>query len=319
MAFPSAAIPGRKPICGRVPPPPVSSSQVLMAELIDFNLTVELDGSMSRIMTPRLDGKHRRLRHWTWDATANYIFDGRRPRALRQSLIDADQSLYVTFQATTSLTAKKYQGRSGSRRLGQGNNSNTSKSKHLPRHRERSIVPDRLMVRDVVLQINGGSHVLRSDWAPGRRWKIRAKITWPSSNGSVSPARRCGRFCCCCSGLIGSRTAPSQFGGVKRWVTSENFGAVTAAVLSAFQDGVPPSLGALRWRTLGLGNRPPAHARLGFPPARSGASRSAICGTSGGLEVAGASGVGTHGLANVHSPAKNSGIISHHSNCWGMW
>ena len=42
MAFPSAAIPGRKAYLRSSSASSVSSSQVLMAELIDFNLTVEL-------------------------------------------------------------------------------------------------------------------------------------------------------------------------------------------------------------------------------------------------------------------------------------
>ena len=126
MAFPSAAIPGRKAYLRSSSASSASSSQVLMAELLDFNLTVELDGidvtnHDSSGWMESIVG----LRHWSWDATANYISTGVGQGALRQSLIDADQLVYLTFQATTALTAKKYQGKVRITAFGQGNNSNT--------------------------------------------------------------------------------------------------------------------------------------------------------------------------------------------------
>jgi Phage major tail protein 2. len=124
MAFPSAAIPGRKAYLRSSSNSSQSSSQVVMAELLDFTFTVEEDNidvtnHDSSGWAESIIG----IRRWSWDATANYLSTGAGQGALRQSLVDADASLYITFQATTSITAKKYQGRTRLTAFGQQNNS----------------------------------------------------------------------------------------------------------------------------------------------------------------------------------------------------
>ena len=123
MAFPSAAIPGRKAYLRSSSASSVSSSQVLMAELLDFTLTVEEDNI--DVTNHDSSGWHESIigiRKWSWEASANYLSTGAGQGALRQSFIDADATVYVTFQATTSLTAKKYQGKTRLTAFTQGSN-----------------------------------------------------------------------------------------------------------------------------------------------------------------------------------------------------
>lgn len=123
MAFPSAAIPGRKAYLRSSSASSNSSSQTLMAELLDFTLTVEEDNidvtnHDSSGWAESIIG----IRRWNWEARANYLSTGAGQGALRQSLIDADATLFITFQATTSATAKKYQGKTRLTSFGQDGN-----------------------------------------------------------------------------------------------------------------------------------------------------------------------------------------------------
>lgn len=108
----SAAIPGRKAYLRSSSASSASTAQVLLAELLDYTLTVEEDNidvtnHDSSGWAEAIIG----IRRWSWEASANYLSTGVGQGALRQSLIDGDATVYVTFQATTSNTAKKYQGR----------------------------------------------------------------------------------------------------------------------------------------------------------------------------------------------------------------
>lgn len=112
MAFPSAAIPGRKAYLRSSSNSSASTAQTLMAELLDYTLTVEEDNidvtnHDSSGWAESIIG----IRRWSWEASANYLSTGAGQGALRQSLVDADANVFITFQATTSVTAKKYQGK----------------------------------------------------------------------------------------------------------------------------------------------------------------------------------------------------------------
>lgn len=112
MAFPSAAIPGRKAYLRSSSASSNTTAQTLMAELLDFTLTVEEDNiDVTNHDSSGWGENIIGIRRWSWEAQANYLSTGAGQGALRQSLIDADPTVYVTFQATTSATAKKYQGR----------------------------------------------------------------------------------------------------------------------------------------------------------------------------------------------------------------
>jgi len=94
-----------------------------LAELLDYTLTVEETNiDVTNHDSSGWDESIIGTRRWTWDASANYLSTGAGQGALRQSLIDADATLYITFQATTSATAKKYQGKTRLISFSQQNN-----------------------------------------------------------------------------------------------------------------------------------------------------------------------------------------------------
>lgn len=117
-----------------------------------------------------------------------------------------------------------------------------------------------MAVRDVILPINGGQHILRSDlgaWAavedigedyltlvkrldePGPKMRTILLLLWAY--------------------LDHERPRPS-LDEVRRWVTTENFGAVTTAIVTAFRDGIPPEA---------MANPPEADAGIGESSANS--------------------------------------------------
>ena len=107
----SAAIPARKAYLRSSSASSASTTQTVMAELIDFTLTVEEDNAL--VTNHDSSGWEESIigiRRWSWEASCNYLSTGA-GQGLRQSLIDADPNVYVTFQATTSVTAKKFQGK----------------------------------------------------------------------------------------------------------------------------------------------------------------------------------------------------------------
>lgn len=126
MGFPSAAIPGRKAYLRSSSASSATTSQVVMAELLDFTLTVEEDNidvtnHDSSGWAESIIG----IRRWSWEASANYLSTGVGQGAMRQSLIDADATMYVSFQATTAAASKKYQGKTRLTGFGQQNNTVT--------------------------------------------------------------------------------------------------------------------------------------------------------------------------------------------------
>lgn len=108
----SAAIPARKAYLRSSSATSASTSQTLMAELVDLTLTVEEDNADVTNHDSSGWGENIiGIRRWSWEAAANYLSTGAGQGALRQSLIDSDASVFLTLQATTSATAKKYTGK----------------------------------------------------------------------------------------------------------------------------------------------------------------------------------------------------------------
>lgn len=96
-----------------------------------------------------------------------------------------------------------------------------------------------MAVRDVVLAINGGQHVLRSDlgaWAAvedaGDDYVALVKRL-----GNEGPKMRAVLLLLWA--YLDHETPRPTLEQVKRWVTTENFGAVTQAVVEAYHDGMP--------------------------------------------------------------------------------
>jgi hypothetical protein len=96
-----------------------------------------------------------------------------------------------------------------------------------------------MAVRDVIIELNGAPHILRSDlgaWASvedvGEDYMaLVKKITDPG------PKMR-AILLLALAYLDHEKPRPS-LDDVKRWITSENFGQVTDAVVQAFRDGQP--------------------------------------------------------------------------------
>jgi len=99
------------------------------------------------------------------------------------------------------------------------------------------------MVRDVVLQINGGSHVLRSDLGAWAAVEDTGEDYMALVKRLSEPGPKMRSILLLFWAYLDHEQPRPSLEEVKRWVTSENFGAVTAAVLSAFQDGVPAESG----------------------------------------------------------------------------
>jgi hypothetical protein len=96
-----------------------------------------------------------------------------------------------------------------------------------------------MAVRDVVIRINGGQHVLRSDlgaWAAveDAGEDYLALIKRLNTDGPKMRAVLLLFWA-----YLDHETPRPSLEEVKRWVTSENFGMVTKAVAEAFRDGQP--------------------------------------------------------------------------------
>lgn len=108
----SAAIPARKAYLRSSSASSASTAQTLLAELLDMTLTVEEDNTI--VTNHDSSGWEESIigiRRWSWEASCNHLSTGAGQGSLRQSLIDGDANVYLTFQATTSVTAKKFQGK----------------------------------------------------------------------------------------------------------------------------------------------------------------------------------------------------------------
>lgn len=98
-----------------------------------------------------------------------------------------------------------------------------------------------MAVRDVVLQINGGQHILRSDlgaWAAVEDLGEDYIALIRRLDGEVAGPKMRTILLLLWAYLDHERPRPA-LDDVKRWVTTENFAAVTMAVVQAYRDGLP--------------------------------------------------------------------------------
>lgn len=103
------AIPGRKAFIRFSTASSATTAQTSILELQNPTLTVEVGdidvtNHDSSGWAERIDG----IKSATWEATANFVSTGAQG-AIRQSLLDGDATQYMTWMASTSLTAKKFQ------------------------------------------------------------------------------------------------------------------------------------------------------------------------------------------------------------------
>lgn len=115
------AIPGRKAYIRSSSASSATTAQTLLAELLDYTLTVETGThDVTNHDSSGWEENILGIRKWSWEASCNYISTGSQG-ALRQSLLDHDATLWITFQATTSASAKKYVGKTRAIRFTQAN------------------------------------------------------------------------------------------------------------------------------------------------------------------------------------------------------
>lgn len=118
----TAAIPGRKAYIRSSSASSASTSQTLLAELLDYTLTVESpEIPVTNHDSSGWEENILGIRKWSWEASCNYLSTGAGQEELRQSLLDADATVWITFQATTSAAAKKHVGKTRITRYTQAN------------------------------------------------------------------------------------------------------------------------------------------------------------------------------------------------------
>lgn len=90
-----------------------TTSQTAWAEILDYTLTV--DREEINVTNHDSSGWHENLSGiatWNFSARVNYVSTGAGQGALRAHLLGTNPGLVnITFMATTSVTAKKYQGK----------------------------------------------------------------------------------------------------------------------------------------------------------------------------------------------------------------
>src|SRR5262245_21342622 len=113
--MPSAAVPGRKAYIrsSTAAASTATRSQTLWAGLTNYTLTI--DRGMIDVTNHDSSGWHENLSGiltWSGSAKVNYLSTGAGQGALRAHVLGTNPALVnMTFQATTSATAKKYQGK----------------------------------------------------------------------------------------------------------------------------------------------------------------------------------------------------------------
>lgn len=101
-----------------------------------------------------------------------------------------------------------------------------------------------MAVRDVVLDLNGASHVLRSDLGAWAAIEDQGEnyLTLVQGLNDASPKMR--PILLLLWGYLDHEQPRPSLAEVKRWVTTANFNAVTQAIVMAFRDGVPEVTGS---------------------------------------------------------------------------
>lgn len=102
------ALPGRKAYLRFSSASSATTSQTALLELQNFTLRVaESDIVVTSHDSSSWEERIPGIRSASWEATANFVSTGAQG-SMRQSLLDADASQYVTFMMSTSVTAKKF-------------------------------------------------------------------------------------------------------------------------------------------------------------------------------------------------------------------
>ena len=118
-----------------------------------------------------------------------------------------------------------------------------------------------MAVRDVIVQLNGGSHVLRSDLGAWAALEDVGEDYLGLIKRLETDQPKMRAILLLLWAYLDHETPRPSLVEVRRWVTSENFGAVTKAVVEAFRDGNP-----IPTESPGP---PEAGAGTGQPPANS--------------------------------------------------
>lgn len=118
----TAAVPGRKAYIRSSSASSATTAQTLLAELLDYTLTVEMpEIPVTNHDSSGWDENILGIRKWSWEASCNYLSTGAGQEELRQSLLDADATVWITFQATTAAASKKHVGKTRITRYTQAN------------------------------------------------------------------------------------------------------------------------------------------------------------------------------------------------------
>jgi len=113
--MPTASVTGRKAYIrsSTAAASTASTSQTLWAEITDYTLTVER--AEINVTNHDSSGFHENLSGiatWRWSGDVNYLSTGAGQGALRQHVLGVNPiTVNITFQQTTTVTAKKYQGK----------------------------------------------------------------------------------------------------------------------------------------------------------------------------------------------------------------
>lgn len=118
-----------------------------------------------------------------------------------------------------------------------------------------------MAVRDVLLELNGATHILRSDLGAWAALEDHDEDYLGLIQRLEDGKPKMRAVLLLLWAYLDHETPRPSLQEVKRWVTSENFGAVAKAVVEAFRDGVP-----IPTESPGP---PEAGAGTGQPPANS--------------------------------------------------
>lgn len=96
-----------------------------------------------------------------------------------------------------------------------------------------------MAVRDVFCELNGAPHILRSDLGAWAAIEDAGEDYLALIRRLVEEGPKMRAILLLTWGYLDHETPRPSLEDVKRWVTTDNFGVVTQAVVTAYQDGIP--------------------------------------------------------------------------------
>jgi len=96
-----------------------------------------------------------------------------------------------------------------------------------------------MAVRDVVLELNGTQHILRSDLGAWAALEDQGEDYLALIKSLETPSPKMRAILLLLWAYLDHEDPRPSLKEVKRWVTTENFRAATEAVVEAFRDGIP--------------------------------------------------------------------------------